>query len=100
MPSWTDGKVTLPRILSLLLVLSYVIGGYIYDGADAAFIFAVGAVLPLGCIWFGESLGGSSYAGSIPLSSPTPGCMIRAFGWTVLLLPIIIGSFLLVKRIF
>ena len=50
-------------------------------------------ILPLGCIWFSDAMGGYTGMGmgSGAITSPTPGFLIAFVGWLLLLLPIILA---------
>ena len=57
-----------------------------------AFVLAIYLMLPVGCIWFSDAMGG--YDGSMghwaPITYPSPGILVRIVGWVLLLLPIIV----------
>ena len=44
---------------------------------------------PLVCIWFPDEMGSVAYAHGLPLNE-SPGCLVMAGGWLLLLLPIIL----------
>jgi hypothetical protein len=82
------------EILSGLLALIYTIGAFAGGGAEVGLKVLLFLVLPLACIWFGDEMG--DYMGTWPVSAggitnPTPGWLVRAGGWLLLLLPIVIG---------
>jgi hypothetical protein len=82
------------EILSGLLALIYAIGAFVGGGAEVGLKVLLFLVLPLACIWFGDEMG--DYMGTLPISgggitNPTPSWLVRAGGWLLLLLPIIIG---------
>lgn len=83
----------LSRFFSLCLA-----GIYIYAAAqgEQAQILRVlmFLVLPLGCIWFGDALGG--YTGATrsgPIDTPTPGFLVRAGGWLLLSIPLVMAIY-------
>jgi hypothetical protein len=82
------------EILSGVLALIYIIRALVGGGAKAGLEVLAFLVLPLACIWFGDEMG--DYVGTWPISgggitNKTPGWLVRAGGWLLLLLPIIIG---------
>ena len=81
------------RILSAIIVVAYIATAYFTDGGETAFRVGMFFILPIACIWFGDSMGdyvGGTMRGQY-ISSTTPGCMVIAGGWLLLLLPAIIG---------
>jgi hypothetical protein len=78
------------RFLSGLLALIYILGASLVAGAEGGFKIGLGVILPLTCIWFSDEMGGyTGSAGSIWISAPSPGIIVRILGWLVLLLPVI-----------
>ena len=45
------------RILSAIIMLTYIIGGYVSEGLEAAFQATALSVLPFFCIWFPNPMG-------------------------------------------
>jgi hypothetical protein len=83
------------KILSALLAITYIVVAAVHSGAETAFKFAFFLVLPLGCIWFSDAMGGYTGLGlmkfSYPITERSPGLLVCIMGWVVLLLPVIIG---------
>ena len=55
-------------------------------------------LLPILCIWFGDEVG--AYTGALPgpgINRETPGWIVNIGGWFLLLLPVLIGLFVLVN---
>lgn len=81
------------KILSAIIAGAYIGIAYFTDGGETAFRFGMFLIVPMACIWFGDSMGG--YAGGTMrgqyISSTTPGCLVVAGGWLLLILPVIIG---------
>lgn len=80
------------RLLSLLVGGGYLVAAYFFADGATVLRLALYLVLPLACIWFSEALGdftGPTGRGSI--TSTTPGCMVAAGGWLLLLLPLVIA---------
>jgi hypothetical protein len=78
------------RVLSGLLAIIYIIGGFVMGGGEGGFKILAFVILPLACIWFSEAMGG--YTGpttSMPITAPSPGIMVCIVGWVVLLLPVV-----------
>jgi len=79
------------RILSTLIGVSYV--GFIFssDGGEAALYVFAYILVPLGCIWFSESIG--EYTGIMgqgpAITATTPGWLVAIGGWILLLLPLV-----------
>ena len=80
------------RNLSAVVAIIYLIVSYKLAGA-AGLIGCIGfLVLPLACIWFSKEIG--SYTGIMRLQfvdTESPGCLVIACGWLLLLLPLILG---------
>jgi hypothetical protein len=77
------------RILSGLVAAFYIFGGLITDGAKGALIFFAFVILPLACIWFGDTMGG--YIGpsnGMSITAPSPGIFVCIAGWILLMLPV------------
>ena len=91
------------RLLSLIVAAGY-IAFRLFEAQppslNAAVIMAlllcISFLFPLACIWFGDEMG--DYVGMLPgpgISKRTPGGLVKAGGWVLLLLPIIVWSFVL-----
>jgi hypothetical protein len=79
------------KILSGLVAVAYLAFAYFTDGGETTFRFGMFLILPMACIWSGDSMGdyvGGTMRGQY-ISSTTPGCLVIAGGWLVLLLPAI-----------
>ena len=79
------------RLLSLFIVLAYVIGTGVMAGTLLALKTLLGMLLPLSCVWFPDAMG-DHVGGRITSTSPLS--FVWFFGWVLLLLPMIIGTFL------
>jgi hypothetical protein len=82
------------KTLSGLLAVAYIVVALVHDGAKTAFVFAIFLMLPLGCIWFSDAMGGykGGFAMSAPITYPSPGFLVRIVGWVLLLLPIVLET--------
>ena len=81
------------RNLSAIIAIAYIATAYFSDGGETAFRVGMYLILPIACIWYGDSMGdyvGGTMRGQY-ISSTTPGCMVIAGGWLLLLLPALIG---------
>ena len=81
------------RIISAIIAIAYIATAYFMNGGETAFRAGMFLILPIACIWYGDSMGdyvGGTMRGQY-ISSTTPGCMVIAGGWLLLLLPAIIG---------
>ncbi len=91
------------RTLSLLLALAYLIAAGILGGGGFFFRTLAFLVLPMACIWYGEAMGditgpGTSFlSGGPAITDASPGCMVKAAGWLVLSLPLVIMFILWVQ---
>jgi hypothetical protein len=75
-----------------LLAVIYIVVAAFGGGAEPAFMVGMFVVLPLGCIWFSEPMGG--YVGPVwrgAITSPTPAVFVCIGGWLLLLLPLVVG---------
>lgn len=64
--------------------------------AGSALFLSICVLLPLACIWYGDEMG--DYVGTLPgpaINKPTPGGLVKAGGWVLLLMPIVVWFFLL-----
>jgi len=74
------------RGLSLVIYLSYLAMAYFNGAGLIAMKIAVFLLLPMGCIWFAEALGGyTGFDGHLQvIDTPTPPFLICACGWLLL----------------
>ena len=87
------------RILSAIIAVAYLATAYFTDGGETAFRVGMFLILPIACIWYGDSMGdyvGGTMRGQY-ISSTTPGCMVIAGGWLLLLIPVIIGTIIHIR---
>ena len=81
------------KLISLIIAIAYVALAYYFGTGEDAMKMGMFLILPMACIWFSESMGG--YVGGTMrgqfISSTTPGCLVEAGGWLLLLIPLIIG---------
>jgi hypothetical protein len=78
------------RALSVVVAVVY-LALALSMGAYAFYWCIMFLALPLACIWFSDELG--SYTGRFRghlITTETPGVLVAAGGWLVLLLPVII----------
>jgi hypothetical protein len=76
------------RIISGLIAISYILFAVFRLGYGQALKLIVLSLLAVGCIWFGESLGGyTGFVGIRHIARPTPGKVVRFFGWLLLAVP-------------
>lgn len=84
--------MSMTRILSGILAASYLVSAYMFSGAQLAWKVWIALVFVLGCIWFPDELGAYvGPAGKDFITAPTPGPLIRLFGWLMLATPAVIG---------
>jgi hypothetical protein len=98
MPDWLK-HILSSRGLSLLVAAVYLMipilalltsAKSIREVLGMLLIMAGGLLIPLACIWFGDELGG--YVGLLPgpaITKRSPGWLVKAAGWFLLLLPAI-----------
>jgi len=80
------------RILSSLLSIIYIFVALVSRGAEAACWALIFIIFPLACIWFSDAMGGfMGPAGAISVTKASPGIFVRALGWLLLVLPLLIG---------
>ena len=90
MPAWIFMTITMNwnRKLSALLAAIYVVVGFATNGGEGGFKLMAFVILPLACIWYGDSMGGfTGSSGSIWISAPSPGMFVCIAGWILLALP-------------
>jgi hypothetical protein len=88
------------KILSLIIAVIYLVIAGLAGGIGAIIRVCIMLVLPLGCIWFGTAMGG--YTGTMrlhPITSSSPGWLVRIVGWILLLLPVIVLIIYLIRGI-
>lgn len=89
------------RILSATVAGAYLAAAYFGAGGETAFRVGLFLILPLACIWYGESMG--AYTGTMRgqyVNAETPGCLVVAGGWLLLLLPVLFAAVRLVRARF
>jgi hypothetical protein len=79
------------RILSAILVVAWLALLGLAGGAESVVWGVLQTALPLACIWFPEEMGSitTMLPGPLsvrPITQTSPGCLVRALGWAVLLL--------------
>jgi hypothetical protein len=89
------------RILSLIVAAVYVVFRLVLAQPKSlkaalglGLLFCASVVFPLICIWFGDELG--DYVGIFPepgIDKRTPGGLVKAGGWVLLILPFIVWWF-------
>jgi hypothetical protein len=82
--------IDLNKLISAIIAICYLtIATYLVGGAGFFKMFGF-LILPMGCIWYGEDLGG--YTGSIlsqGISRPSSGRVVIFVGWLLLFLPLL-----------
>jgi len=79
------------KIISLIISIIYLVIAYMFGGGEIVLKLFLFLLIPLGCIWFGDSL--SSYTGNLGvhrITSESPGFLIKIAGWLLLLLPVLL----------
>lgn len=77
----------LNRILSLSLVIFYNVTALFFNGDSILIYLGLYSLVVCTYIWFGDEIGSFTGGG---FSRETPGCFVRAFGWILLLMPILV----------
>jgi len=79
------------RISSLLLAVTYIVIALVVGNLGDVILLIGYLVIPLGCIWFSEEVGGFTGIGAhgISISSKSPGIIIAIGGWLLLFMPLI-----------
>jgi len=89
------------RKLSLIISSIYLALAVLSRDMETIFITLACLAFCLGCIWFGEEMGGytspSSSADVPPITKETPGIFIIGAGWVFLLLPIFVFAMHMLK---
>jgi hypothetical protein len=92
------GRVSLSRLLSLLLGTSYVIVAFAYGDFTTFIRTLFGCAIVLACIWCSEAMGDFTTTwlrGRI--SRPSPPALVWLLGWIVLLIPLAAGIYVYLK---
>lgn len=81
------------RLISGIIAIAYLVAAYLTADGETTFKVGLFLILPLACIWFGEAMGGYTGIGMGrgAITTKTPGCLVTAGGWLLLLIPAIIG---------
>lgn len=82
------------RALALLVTVAYVVVAMIAGAGWEVWKLLAYLILPMACIWFSEDMG--DYSGMLMQGGPmtrTPGWLVAAGGWLLLLLPAGIGLY-------
>jgi hypothetical protein len=80
------------KILSSIITIVYLIAAYRVLGAPGIILCVAFLSLPLACIWFSKEMG--SFTGIMQrqyIDTESPGWLVTACGWLLLLLFTIIG---------
>lgn len=83
------------RLLSAAILIVYVTATGTVAGPLSALKMLLAMLLPLACIWFPDAMG--DYTDQLRLSHvnrPSPPSLVWFFGWVLLLLPMMVGTFL------
>ncbi|MDD3147531.1 MAG: hypothetical protein PHD82_09525 [Candidatus Riflebacteria bacterium] len=78
------------RIISGSVAMAYFFAAWYAGGPGLAVKVAGFLLFCLGCIWFSEEVGsytGSGLFGRSAITNSSPGCMVAAGGWMLLMLP-------------
>lgn len=80
------------RALSLLVALSCLIVAYLYGSSEMFHLGIVIVVLPLGCIWYGNEIGGfvDMSASEEGGADNFTGMLITVTGWVSLLIMLLV----------
>lgn len=85
-------RINLNRILSGLVAVTYLVTAFSFEGPEIAWKAGIFLIFPLACIWFSEAMGDfTGNSASVSITATTPGWMVLAGGWVVLLLPVIMA---------
>ncbi len=83
--------MTTARAISAIVCVAYLLAA-LSGGAALILQALIYLAFPFACIWFGDEIG--SYTGILSrgpaITQATPGCIVRAAGWVMLLLPLIL----------
>jgi hypothetical protein len=88
--------MSISRLLSLVVAGIYLLVPlFAYVGGDQealkGFLYMLAfLMLPLGCIWFGDELGGLIGIKYGLVSSPSPGWAVALLGWILLFMPVVV----------
>ncbi|MDA3793144.1 MAG: zf-TFIIB domain-containing protein [Elusimicrobia bacterium] len=85
------------KIITAIISLFYLGFASFFNGSEGFLIMLLFLILPLGCIFFGDELGGvtgvrfrTTFFAPV-VTKPTPGAFVVFIGWVLLLFPIIFG---------
>ncbi len=85
------------KIIAVIISLFYLGIASFFKGSEGFLRMLLFLILPLGCIFFGEELGGTTGVRfrttffAPVVTKPTPGIFVVFMGWVLLLFPIIFG---------
>ena len=79
------------KVIAILISCFYVVLAYIEGGGELASRVGLFLLLPLGCIFFCEAMGGFTGFMHVGLAKPSSGCLAALLGWILLLLPLLLG---------
>ena len=74
------------KFTSLFMAIFFIGTIFITDGAKDAMQIGIGMIFILALIWFGDAMGDyTGPTGHGAITASTPGCMLRGFGWLVMI---------------
>jgi hypothetical protein len=81
------------RLFSICVALGYLGLAYFAYGWELVWRVGIFLVLPMACIWFGDEMGSyTGLTGRGAITGTTPGWLVAAGGWLLLLLPIVVTA--------
>ncbi len=82
------------RIASLGVAFAYLTLALAWGDPGTWLLVLAYLVIPMGCIWFSEEVGGFTGIGAhgISISTRSPGILILIVGWLLLLMPIVVAG--------
>lgn len=94
-------RAEIGRVASLLVALACLVVAYFYGSGETFHLALVVVVLPLGCIWYGDEMGGfvGVRANEEDGIGSIAGAFITIVGWVVLLAMLAIIVFIAFGRL-
>ncbi|HBC85472.1 MAG TPA: hypothetical protein DCZ94_00815 [Lentisphaeria bacterium] len=86
------------KVASILVALFYLAMVYAYQDSSAVLDTLILLIIPLGCIWFSDEIGGTDSGLGEESSKKSAQKIVAAAGWLILLAPMLFKGISILTR--